>query len=147
MRLHLPPYGTIERMFTGKPVFTPLYEEMDRVLASNEEDALDDLPMWLVLLFVAEPAAMRHYRADDLEEARGALAWACSVWNIGRRPPPRRERGFALNEPKLARWLNSPGDAREMVARASLWPHDRRVVTHAAIELEPDAWRLDIVPA
>ena len=90
---------------------------------------------------------MRHYGAGDLEEAKGALAWACSFWNIGRRRPRRRERELALNEPKLARWLNSPRDAREMVLRASLWPDDRRVVTHAAIEVEPDAWRLDIVPA
>jgi hypothetical protein len=145
MRLQVPPNNTIEYMFTSKPVFTPLYEEMDRVLASNEKDALDNLPMWLVLLFVAEPAAMRRYRATDLEEAKVALAWACSFWNIGRRRPRRRERAFELDEPKLARWLNSKGGAREMVLRASLWRDDRRVVAHAAIKVEPDAWRLDIV--
>lgn len=141
------PDELLER-FTAEPVFTPLYAQLDLVLASNDEGALDDLPMWMVVLFVAEPAAMRWYHRWDLEEARGGLAWAQRFWNIGRRRRERRERGFARNEPELARWLNSPRDAYEMRLRASLWPEDRRVLTRAAIEVLPNgAWRLDLDPA
>jgi hypothetical protein len=128
-------------------VFTALYEQIDRTLASNARDAIDDLPMWMPLLFIAEPAGMRRCGAPDVEAARTALRWALLLWNAGRGRSRQRERAFAGHQATLGRTFR-PALAEEMVLRAGLWPDDRRRVTRARIVVLPDgSWHLDIHPS
>lgn len=128
-------------------MFTALYDQLDRTLASDAHDAIDDLPMWMPLLFIAEPAGMRRCGAPDMEQAQTALRWALLLWNAGRERSRRRERAFAGHQATLARTLR-PALAEEMVMRAGLWPDDRRRVTRARIVVQHDgSWHLDLHPS
>ena len=124
--------------------FTELYKQVDQAMAEHDDDV--PLPMWLLLLFIAEPGAMRWF-ADpyDLIEARPTLAWSQWLWNASRLPYYKRRRVIYRRIGELQKFVCSVEDAREMVLRAQLWPEDLRVVTRATIEVDPTGeWRLDI---
>ena len=124
-----------------------LYEQVDQAKAKALADPDDEtlVPMWMLLLHVAEPVGLR--TCGDLEEARHMLRWAHWLWNLVRmREEPRKEQledwADALDE-----FTASPKIMLEMTIRAQAWP-DRRVVAAAKIDVLPTgAWQVAVASA
>jgi hypothetical protein len=107
----------------------------------------EQLPMWVLLLHIAEPTPMRFYRgAGDLDRAQQTLGWAQFLWNTFRLEREPRLAAFAEHEPALEAFVDDIQAVAGMTLRAGAYMWDRRVVTHARIEVGPGGdWRLHIV--
>lgn len=124
--------------------FSTLYEEVPTWMHLSDDV---ELPMWVLLLDIAEPAGMRQYGAADLDRARAALGWARFLWNTFRLPTAPRLRTFAMHQAALDAFCPVRSQLT-MVMRAQSWQADRRIVTHAAIEVGPTGeWRLAVATA
>lgn len=122
-----------------------LYEQLDRTVEAPYDGGTGEPPsMTMCLLYVAEPFGLRDI--DDLEDARTALRWAQFLWNLVRMTTKDRDlfmrEGWAHD---LADYAMTPNDLIEITVRARAWPHDRRVVGEARIDVEPSgAWRVAV---
>lgn len=107
----------------------------------------EQLPMWVLLLHIAEPTAMRFYRGvGDLDEAQQTLGWARFLWNTFRLEREPRLAAFAEHQPALVAFVGDIQTVLEMTMRAQSYQWDLRVVTHAKIEVPPKGeWQLHIV--
>ncbi|MEI8243705.1 MAG: hypothetical protein WCI17_10600 [bacterium] len=107
----------------------------------------EPLPMWVLLLHIAEPTAMRFYRGvGDLDEAQQTLGWAQFLWNTFRLPDEARRAAFAEHGPALEAFAGDIQIVLEMTMRAQSYQWDRRLVAHARIEVPPKGdWQLHIV--
>jgi hypothetical protein len=123
--------------------FSGLYEQVDDLLAVEEGASGPILPMWALMLYIAEPAGLRS--GADLERARQALLWAGWLWNLVRMPLEARRREAALRTDALEEFVGLR-DSLEMLIRASSWMDDPRVVARVRVEVEPTgAWRIEVV--
>jgi|GEM_PF-3819654 len=107
----------------------------------------EQLPMWVLMLHIAEPTAMRFYRgAGDLDQAQQTLGWAQFLWNTFRLEREPRLAAFAEHQPALLAFVGDIQLVLQMTIRAQSYQWDRRLVTHAQIEVGPGGdWRLHIV--
>lgn len=90
---------------------------------------------------------MRFYRGvGDLDQAQQTLGWAQFLWNTYRLEREPRLAAFAEHQPALLAFVDDIPAVLEMTMRAGAYMWDRRLVTHARIEVPPEGdWRLHIV--
>ena len=103
-----------------------------------------EVPMSMLLLFIAEPAGMRDFGSADIEKARTTLSWARFLWDTFHLPTEPRLRIFAEHDAALMAFA-VPLVVLKMAMRAQSWQWDCRVVTRATIEIGPEGeWQLDV---
>jgi hypothetical protein len=118
------------------------YRNLDEVMHLIPED--QEVPMSMLLLFIAEPAGMRDFGSGDIEKARTTLSWARFLWDTFHLPTEPRLRIFAEHDAALMAFA-VPLVVLKMAMRAQSWQWDRRVVTRATIEIGPEGeWQLDV---
>lgn len=123
--------------------FSALQEEADRVMAATPYE--EPLPMWTLLLYIAEPAGVYEYGTPDLDVAQQTLGWAQWLWNSFRLTTEQRQQGWEERKQEIEAFVGSIQDVLEMVMRAQSWQWDLRVVTRATIVVGPAGeWRLDV---